>query len=216
MNKTVTWMPHQVRHDIKLGVLLAGLLTIANAANIAYVAKTGPGATGAGDNVGKQWPTVRFVVSGDCVIDNLTGLMWAKNGIIGFEATNGGGLIPQPDYNNTTANLNSLSWSQAVTAINNINTASSKLCGYSDWRLPNINELKSMVNYAASQNGSNPAAWLNAQGFTNVQQLSYDSNYWSSTIYDSTSIWTVTFGVGLWGSIPASIDSYVWPVRGGQ
>jgi hypothetical protein len=25
------------------------------------------------------WPVPRFVVSGDCVTDKLTGLMWAKN-----------------------------------------------------------------------------------------------------------------------------------------
>ena len=27
---------------------------------------------------GVAWPIPRFVVSGDCVTDNLTGLMWAK------------------------------------------------------------------------------------------------------------------------------------------
>lgn len=29
---------------------------------------------------GVPWPDPRFTVSGDCVIDNLTGLMWTKNG----------------------------------------------------------------------------------------------------------------------------------------
>ena len=29
---------------------------------------------------GVDWPDPRFAVSGDCVTDNLTGLMWAKNG----------------------------------------------------------------------------------------------------------------------------------------
>jgi hypothetical protein len=28
---------------------------------------------------GMAWPVPRFVVSGDCVTDQLTGLMWAKN-----------------------------------------------------------------------------------------------------------------------------------------
>lgn len=65
--------------NIKLGLLamfLSNFLVLAYAANIAYVAKTGPGAsTGAG----KQWPTKRFIVDGDCITDNLTGLMWPKN-----------------------------------------------------------------------------------------------------------------------------------------
>ena len=29
--------------------------------------------------MGVDWPDPRFTVSGDCVTDNLTGLMWAKN-----------------------------------------------------------------------------------------------------------------------------------------
>lgn len=29
--------------------------------------------------MGVAWPNPRFTVSGDCVTDNLTGLMWAKD-----------------------------------------------------------------------------------------------------------------------------------------
>ena len=93
------------RYLIKFGIkvfLLAGLIGLVNAANIAQVAKIAPGDT-ATAGAGKQWPTTRFVVSGDCVSDKLTGLMWPKNGIIGFEATDGGGPIAQPNYANTTA-----------------------------------------------------------------------------------------------------------------
>jgi len=35
---------------------------------------------------GVAWPDPRFTVSGDCVSDNLTGLMWAKNGDLPFQA----------------------------------------------------------------------------------------------------------------------------------
>jgi len=191
---------------VKLGLLLASFVGLANAANIAEVPATGPSAAD-----GKQWPTNRFVddASGNCKIDNLTGLMWSKNGIIGFEITNGGGPIAQPNYANTTTGLNTLSWSQATTAINNMNTASNKLCGYSDWRLPNINELRSLVNCAVT----NPAAWLNSNGFSSVQA----NDYWSSTRYSAGVAWNVYFAIGSsgWENISNS-NRNVWPVRGGR
>lgn len=202
--------------NIKLGFLLISWLATANASNMAYVAKTGPGAIGAGDGAGKEWPTPRFIVNGDCVTDNLTGLMWAKNGIIGFEATNGGQLIAQPNYANTTASLNNLIWPQAVAAINNMNIATTKLCGYSDWRLPNINELLSLINYAARQHSSTPGTWLNNNGFSNVQA----NYYWSSTQQINSGVWAwrwfVNFNSGVNYFQDVGSNSYVWPVRGGQ
>ncbi len=200
--------------NIKPGFLLISWLATANASNMAYVAKTGPGAIGAGDGAGKEWPTTRFVVNGDCVTDNLTGLMWAKNGIIGFEATTGGGLITQPNYANTTASLNNLIWLQAVAAINNMNTtATTKLCGYSDWRLPNVNELLSLINYAAFQHSSTPGTWLNNNGFSNVQIYLYWSSSPAPGISDA---WYVNMNNGINGRGSINSSYYIWPVRGGQ
>jgi hypothetical protein len=72
---------------------------------------------------GVQWPEPRFTVGtgaeSDCITDNLTGLMWPKNG-------------------NLAGKLN---WDDAIDYANNLT-----LCGYSDWRLPNINELESLLN----------------------------------------------------------------------
>ena len=92
---------------------------------------------------GVAWPNPRFTVSGDCVTDNLTGLMWAKNANL-------------PNGYRT--------WQGALDFVASI-IAVSGLCGYHDWRLPNVNELESLVH--AGQ--SNSATWLNTQGFTNVQ-----------------------------------------------
>jgi hypothetical protein len=64
---------------------------------------------------GVPWPDPRFTVSGDCVTDNLTGLMWAKNA-----------NLPNGDRD----------WQGALDFANGLS-----LCGYSDWRLPNVNEL---------------------------------------------------------------------------
>ncbi len=74
---------------------------------------------------GIKWPNPRFIVSGNCVNDNLTGLMWVKNANL-------------PNATKT--------WQGALDYVASINSDSG-LCGYKDWRLPNINELVSLVNY---------------------------------------------------------------------
>ena len=124
-------------------------------------------------------------------VDNLTGLMWVK----------------MPTSTNYT-------WADAQTAP----AIPASYCGYTDWRLPTINELISLINYAAGQssdtNNNTPAKWLNNNGFSNVLDI-----YWSSTAYDTSNdnIWVIYFSTTY--TIPADIISntlHVWPVRGGQ
>jgi hypothetical protein len=135
--------------------------------------------------MGVVWPSPRFVVGtgveSNCMADTLTGLMWAK----------GPG---------TTVRF----WQDAL---NDGNVLS--LCGYSDWRLPNVNELDSLVN--AGQ--ANMATWLNSQGFS-----SSGVSYWTST---TGAFYTMdAWRVGMIGG-PVSDDrlksdnrQYVWSVRG--
>mgnify|MGYP001616241930 CR=1 FL=1 len=131
---------------------------------------------------GVAWPNPRFTVSGDCVTDNLTGLMWTKNGNFAGQ----------------------MDWYSAVDYANNLT-----LCGYSDWRLPNVNELESLVN----ADESDTAAWLNTQGFYNVQSY----NYWSSTsTYYTFGAWVVGMGYGHVSYFGKGYNPYVWPVRSGE
>ena len=180
----------------------------------AQVPKTGESGGAVGSNMGVAWPSPRFVAgtgaTANCITDKLTGLMWPKNGIIGFQSTPGGGPIAQPNYANTQAVLNSFTWNDALLVVADMNTAPTKLCGYSDWRLPNKVELKSLVNYG----NSNSAEWLNSQGFQNVQA----DNYWSSSSYapNTSAAWRVVFGDGGVTAYDKSNVYYVWPVRGGQ
>ena len=135
---------------------------------------------------GVAWPNPRFHDNGNGTItDNLTGLMWTKN-----------------------ANLSgsTMTWYQAVDYCNNLT-----LGGYSDWRLPNVSELESLIN----DDEPNSATWLNNLGFTNVQS----SNYWSSTTsaYGPGSAWIVFMDVGgMYYDDKSYYYDYAWPVRAGQ
>ena len=78
---------------------------------------------------GVPWPTPRFIDNGDgTVTDNLTGLVWLKNANpFGFRT-----------------------WEQALTVCNSLASGSYGLTDGSaagDWRLPNIKEIESLVDY---------------------------------------------------------------------
>lgn len=126
--------------------------------------------------------------SGNCMIDNLTGLMWPKN------AELFGSAMP---------------WNDALSAVARMNTVSGSiaynLCGYTDWHLPTVNELGSLISYTGD-----PTSWLNSQGF-NVQA----NGYWSSTNYALTyyDVWEVNFGGGTINPYGNYTGSDVWPVR---
>jgi hypothetical protein len=75
----------------------------------------------------------RFVDHGDgTVTDTCTGLMWQK----GTVDVNGSGAIE------TEWPGDRLTWSDALTYCENLDFA-----GHSDWRLPNVRELQSIVDY---------------------------------------------------------------------
>jgi hypothetical protein len=148
--------------------------------------------------MGVPWPSPRFVDNGNGTIsDNLTGLVWLKNS-------------------------NCFGRRQWTTALTNANTLASGACGLTDgsaagdWRLPNKNELKSLVN----RRQPNPAAWLNSVGFTGVDTstngYSYEY-YWTSSTQNNTAYaWTSHFGLGVSTYHDKGYNMYMWPVRGWQ
>lgn len=120
-----------------------------------------------------------FTKSGDIVKNNHSQLEW------------------QDDTIGTTK-----SWRAAVDYCRTLT-----LGGNSDWRLPNVNELKSIVD----RSRHNPAI---VQEFVNT-----DSNqYWSSTTYDSNKAlaWIVIFSDGKEAGGRKSYNKRVRCVRGGQ
>jgi len=141
--------------------------------------------------LGVQWPDPRFIDNGDgTVTDHLTGLIWLKN-----------------------ANCFGLkSWNDALDASNNLGDGA---CGLSDgsspgdWRLPNVRELQSLVDYGRY----NPAL-PSGHPFTNVQS----SYYWSSSTHALITYyaWSVHMSNGRVHHSSKGSYSYVWPVRGGN
>jgi photosystem II stability/assembly factor-like uncharacterized protein len=137
---------------------------------------------------GVPWPDPRFTDNLDGTItDNLTGLVWLK------DANCFGGL----------------NWATAVATASSLASGSCALTDGSkagDWRLPNINEMESLINIGQTYGNYSP--WLLSAGFINVGR-----NYWSST-GTGYGAWTADF---LYGSVVtpgnAGFAWGVWPVR---
>jgi hypothetical protein len=132
----------------------------------------------------------RFTDNADgTVTDNLTGLIWLKNA-------------------NCYGTRN---WTTALTDANGLASGSCSLTDGSvagDWRLPNIRELASLIDYQTSSSPRIPTG----HPFTSV----ISSSYWSSSSYrpSTSSAWSVYFNTGLVvGGSGKAGTSYVWPVR---
>jgi len=102
-----------------------------------------------------------FVDNGNGTItDNATGLMWMQN-------DNGSAIL----------------WEDALNFAENFNYA-----GYSDWRLPDIKELQSIVDYTRSPATTNSAAINPLFNCTRINNEAGEADYgyyWSSTTFCS-------------------------------
>jgi len=166
---------------------------------------------------GVAWPNPRFTISGGTVTDNLTELIWLQdancisttNATYGYDADG------------------KVTWQQALQFVAGINDGTYSDCraGHTDWRLPNVREMQSLVHYGFA----NPAVpdtagtgqlpgpgpdYGHGDPFDNVQS----SYYWSSTSSaDYTGYaWIVALSHGYVSNDVKTSPRYVWPVRGGQ
>jgi hypothetical protein len=135
-------------------------------------------------------PTPRFTNNGNgTVTDNLTGLIWMQNA---------NAFVPQ-------------TWTNALSTANSLKSGSAGLTDGSkagDWRLPNIRELQSLVDY-----GRGGPAFPTPNPFTGV---TWENRYWSSTSENASLpdlAWWLGFDLGFAGTDAKSNTWLVWCVR---
>lgn len=120
--------------------------------------------------------------------DNLTGLMWQKATAPGI----GSGEYPDR-----------YTWDQAKAYC-----ADLSLGGYTDWRLPDVNELQSLVDYSRYKPSINTTYFPETRA----------SRYWTATMFsnDTRGVWYVSFFYGYSRNCIKTSHYYVRAVRSGQ
>ena len=228
-NATIKWEDNEVTHSNKLGAFLFSTTNLP----IDCVGKLSDG-----------FSTIDVVIHG-CTTQQVIGGGVPKTGQTASDAPGDDGdlqkgLSTSPRFTNNgngtiTDNLTGLIWlknancfgtRQWATAISDANTLASGACGLTDgsgagdWRLPNLRELQSLVDYGTITCCITiiPALPSGGHPFTNFQA----SFYWSSTTHflDSTFAWGVGFSDGflenLLKAVDFEFDTLVLAVRGGS
>lgn len=133
------------------------------------------------DSIPASTPNSQLVDNGDgTVTDSKTGLMWKQclEGVSGSSCETG-----SPD---------AFTWQQALQqpgVVNNVGFA-----GYTDWRLPNVKELISIVE----EQCKDPAMNLDRFPNTSFPNMSYSADVWSGSpsAGKSGNVWYVNFNYG--------------------
>ena len=149
-----------------------------------------------GADLGADTPDTRFTVATDTVADKATGLTWKRcaEGLTGADCS--GGLAV------------SGSWAEALARVSAVNAAPATLgAGLNDWRLPNRNELTTLVERKCT----NPA--INATVFPHTPAQSF----WTASPYSLNAAlsWYIDFNAGDVGPAFKTGAKNIRLVRGG-
>ena len=195
------------------------------AATAGVLTKIGGGAAGfdftALDAAGSPTTPTSGATPHPCVRDNVTGLTWeVKTGDGGLRdrnwtytwystdtATNGGdaGGVGSNTCGGTLSGYsNQCNTANYIAAVN----AAPGLCGFTDWRLPSVRELQTLIHYGAT----NPT--IDTTYFPNTLA----SDFWSASSYGPSpaNAWYVYFGDGIVDAFVKADGFHVRLVRGGQ
>jgi hypothetical protein len=124
------------------------------------------------------------------ITDNATGLMWIKNPVLLGAGWVVSPTAPTKDFDTAIDDCIALNYA-----------------GYSDWRLPNVNEMNSIMNFGGSWPVIYTAFWPNLGG----------GSWWSSTSYMGWlgAAYIPDMDNGFSNFEFKSAKHYVLPVRGG-
>lgn len=130
---------------------------------------------GSNSKPGFSYSVVGGYTKEECVKDNITGLIWEGKPTTGLRAAS-----------NTYTNLGDNRTGDTSAYVVSVNATA--LCGYTDWRLPTVDELQSIANYGIDSLAIDTNWFPNTGGWV----------YWSSTSYidDTNQAWYVNFFSG--------------------
>ena len=168
---------------------------------------------------GVTWPTPRFITgttgtTGVTVVvtDTLTGLVWLQ------DANCIASQYPEFDNDNSTPAdtipLGSVTWQHALEFVAGITVTgpySNCAAGFSDWRLPNVRELESLIDYR-----HRPPGLPDDYPFTGVTFQWFWSSTTETQLADTSNAWAVILWHNLVLYFSKDTEIRVWPVRGGQ
>jgi len=147
-------------------------------------------------NIPESTPVSRFVINGDgTVSDYRTGLIWKRCREGRFTGSVGG--VCESGIDSVK------NWQAAFSAVNDAN--SSEFAGASNWRLPNVKELMTLVEHQCRD----PAINTNIFPFVLISTV---SRYWTSTPYANKKedAWVVDFKDGITGHSNKNSDPKAW------
>lgn len=198
------------------GSMITGTATIVTYPYPAPVPKTGqyaPNGAGTDGNLqkGETWPYPRFTDnSNGTVTDNLTGLVWLKKvNCVGTTR----------DWSTALADIVQLNTNGTMNG-NNCGDTSNAGSNQTDWRLPNVRELFSVIDFQYTQpavpNTTGGGNGTNDCPFTGI----VTSYHWTSTSYNDSfqdSAWYISLFYGFVAhDTKTTANKMVWAVRGGK
>ncbi len=157
-------------------------------------------------NVVEDTPTASFNTNAGLAIHSLTGLTWTRCSL---------GESWDNNTNSCTGTVQSFNWEAALNEVKQRNA--DNYLGFSDWRLPNLNELSSIMEHCGHYPSINQAIFPSSNSLFGSSSVAYYITSSSYTRVPSLA-WSVDFNLdGASTRLKtSSAKSYMRMVRGGK
>jgi hypothetical protein len=135
----------------------------------------------------------KFVVEDGIATDTETGLMWLRFA-----------YGQQWEVNNVIGDAKRMGWKDAIALPVKFNQKG--YAGYNDWRLPNNDELKTLIDRNKGRKGN----YIDADVFPKSPMFSWSSSLYA---YGDNGAWSVSFSDGSFNDVNKSYNIFVRLVR---